>query len=69
MPGEHRALRQVKLPHVFAEIRLRRLSKAIDGKASLLPQRNVVRIERKDLLLVESVLQLKRDGDFDDLAL
>ena len=67
--GKHRALRQVQLPHVFAEVGLRRLAKAVDGKASLLPQRNFVGIELKDLLLVEAVFQLESDGNLDDLAL
>ena len=67
--GEHRALRQVQILHVFAEISLRRLAKAVDGEASLLPQRDLVGIDLKDLLLVEAILQLESDGNFDDLAL
>ena len=47
---KQRALRQVQLPHVFAEVGLRRLAEAVDGKASLLPQRNFVGVDLEDLL-------------------
>ena len=69
MPASSRTLRQVQLLHVFAEVGLRCLAKAVDGKASLLPQWDLVGIELKDLLLVEAVLQLEGDGNLDDLAL
>ena len=66
---QHGALGEIQLLHVFAEIGLRRLAKAVDGKASLLPQGDLIGIDLEDLLLVKAVLQLKGDGDLDDLAL
>src|ERR1700679_267343 len=66
-PGQERALGEVQLPHVFAKVGLRRLAEAVDGKAPLLSQRNLVRIDLEDLLLVEAILQLEGDGNLDDL--
>src|SRR6202021_1588173 len=66
---KHRALRQVQLLQVFAEVGLRRLAETVNGKASLLPQGNFVGVELKNLLLVKAVLQLKSDGDLYDFPL
>src|ERR1700749_1985650 len=67
-PGQTRALGEVQLPHVFAKVSLCGLAEAVDGKAPLLSQRNLVGIDLEDLLLVKAILQLEGDGNLDDLA-
>ena len=64
MPGEHGALRQVELAHIFAKVVLRCLAEAVDGKAADLPERDLVRVHGEDLLLIEAMLQ----DDADDAS-
>ena len=66
---QHRALGQVELPNIFAEVRLCRLTKSVDGKAAPLPEVDLVRVHLEDLLLGEAVLELKRHSDLLDLVL
>ena len=68
-PGKHRALGQVKLMHVFAEVSLRCLAESVDGKAAALSEIHLVRVHFKNLLLVVAMFEMKGDGDLDHLAL
>ena len=66
---QQRALRQIQLAHILAEVGLRRLAESVDRKAAPLPQVDLVGVHLKNLLLGEAVLQLERDQDLDELAL
>src|SRR5580658_21699 len=66
--GKQRALREIELANILAEEGLRRLAKAVDGKTSPLPQRNLVGVHRKDLLLAETMLQLEGKHDLRQLV-
>src|SRR6185437_589823 len=62
-------LRQCELAHILAKKGLRRLAESVHRKAAALPQRNLVRIKLKNLLLGEAMLELKGDNDLKELAL
>ena len=67
--GQQRALGQVELAHILAEVGLRGLAKSVDGKAAALAQVDLVGIHLEDLLLGEAVFELEGDDDLDHLAL
>ena len=69
MPASSRALGKVELPHIFAEVGLRRFAESIDRKAAPLPEVDLVRIHLEDLLFAEAMFELKRDDDLVQLAL
>ena len=63
-PGEQRALRQVELADILAEVGLRCFAEAVDGKTAELPEVDLVRVHGEDLLLVEAVLEDDADDGF-----
>ncbi len=67
--GQQRALGQIELAHILAEVGLRGLAESVDGKAAALAQVDLVGVHLEDLLLVEAVFELERDDDLDHLAL
>src|SRR6185437_7721103 len=67
--GKQSGLRQCELAHILAKKGLRRLAESVHRKAAALPQRNLVRIKLKNLLLGEAMLELKGDNDLKELAL
>src|SRR5205085_10167444 len=54
--------------HVFVEIDLRRFADAVDGKARLLTQINLIAVEREDLLFAQPRLKDDRHVGFGKLA-
>ena len=67
--GEQRALGQIELAHIFAEVGLRRLAEAVDGEAAALAEVDLVGVHLEDLLLGEAMLELEGDDDLGELAL
>ena len=67
--GQHRALGQVELLHILAEVGLRSLAKAVDREAAALAEVDLVGIHFEDLLLVEAMLELEGDHDLRELVL
>jgi hypothetical protein len=51
--GEHGALGQIELAHILAEVGLRGLAEAVDGKAAALAEVDLVGVHLEDLLLVK----------------
>ena len=66
---QQRAFGQIELAHILAEVGLRRLAEAVDGKAAALAQVDLVGVHLEDLLLGEAVFKLEGDDDLDELAL
>jgi len=67
--GEERALGKVELLKTFAEEGLSSLAEAVDRVAAALTEVDFVGVHLEDLLLVETVLELEGDKNFDELAL
>ena len=67
--GEQRALRQIKLANIFAEVGLRGLAKPVNGEAAALAQVDGVGVHLKNFLLGKTVLQLQGDDNLNKFAL
>ena len=60
---------QRQLTNVFAKVGLGRFAHAVNGKASTLTQIDLVRVHLKNLFFGEAMFQLKRNCNFNQLAL
>ena len=63
--GQQRALGQIELAHILAEVGLRGLAKSVDREAAALAEVDLVGVHLEDLLLGEAVLELEGDEDLD----
>jgi hypothetical protein len=66
--GDERALFQIELMQVFAEVRLGGFAKAVDGVGTALADIDLVGVHGEDLLLVEVRLELEGDHHLGDFA-
>ncbi len=67
--GKKRRFRQSQRRHIFVEIRARRFAKTVNRKAGLLPEIDLVAIERENFFFRQTRFQNDRHVRFSDLAL